>query len=312
MAASRCRACGCPVESVVGEAGARAHEKERQAEQLPHPCLDAAWQQQGFSPHSRPGHPPTHPRTRWNWAGLARAYADSSALQQTRLGVTRAAWLKLNIVAKPGGGEGGRGQGRRTVCFCRGKGPERDRVRPAAARPASQAACQAAPPQLTLALADALADIQFRVARHGPPQALRCLQLRDTQLPLQAAGAPQAAGGALRQGGGAAGGAAQAWRGGGARGIWRRRHALVVRDGKGGAAACWRSRGCRQPIRGGGEQGNRGWALRPPGALHCLTSTKALPLAITALQSPLTAGGGAVQRRDNPGGGGKRVCAGIQ
>ena len=43
--------------------------------------------------------------TRWYWGGLARAYAASSALQQTRLGVTRAAWEKLNMEARPGGGK---------------------------------------------------------------------------------------------------------------------------------------------------------------------------------------------------------------
>lgn len=42
--------------------------------------------------------------TRWYWGGLARAYAASSALQQTRLGVTRAAWEKLNMEARPGRG----------------------------------------------------------------------------------------------------------------------------------------------------------------------------------------------------------------
>lgn len=41
--------------------------------------------------------------TRWYCGGFARAYAASSALQHTRLGVTRAAWEKLNMEARPGG-----------------------------------------------------------------------------------------------------------------------------------------------------------------------------------------------------------------
>ena len=66
-------------------------------------------------PHPTRIHTTTHAATRTlaHCGGLARAYAASSALQQTRLGVTRAACEKLKMVVSPAAQqeEGGAGVG---------------------------------------------------------------------------------------------------------------------------------------------------------------------------------------------------------
>ena len=72
---------------------------------------------------------------------------------------------------------------------------------PAQQGPTASAACITCTPLPIVAgwtpTALAVAPLQLRVAAHGAPQALRGLQLRDTQLPLQAVGAHQAAAAAV-------------------------------------------------------------------------------------------------------------------